>query len=136
MATVHPAGTDSGSCDRGRPMEPLAVSPRQACLLLGIGNTRLYELIRDRELVTYHEGRARRITMASIHARVARLISGRYDADKSPAGRFIEAAPCSLHRWSPRAAAFRFTRESSELSASSGAALAHREAWDLGNDET
>jgi excisionase family DNA binding protein len=75
MATVHPAGTDSGSCDRGRPMEPLAVSPRQACLLLGIGNTRLYELIRDRELVTYHEGRARRITMASIHARVARLIA-------------------------------------------------------------
>jgi excisionase family DNA binding protein len=75
MATVHPAGTDCGSCDRDRRIEPLAVSPRQACLLLGIGNTRLYELIRDRELVTYNEGRARRITMESIHARVARLIA-------------------------------------------------------------
>jgi excisionase family DNA binding protein len=75
MAIVHPAGTDSGSCDRDRLIEPLAVSPRQACLLLGIGNTRLYELIRDRELVTYHEGRARRITMQSIHARMARLIT-------------------------------------------------------------
>jgi hypothetical protein len=42
-------------------------------LLPGIGNTRLYELIHDGELVTYHEGRARRITMESIHARVARL---------------------------------------------------------------
>jgi len=59
----------------GKDLEPLAVSPRQACLLLGIGNTRLYELIRDRELVTYHEGRARRITMESIHARLARLVA-------------------------------------------------------------
>jgi excisionase family DNA binding protein len=53
-------------------LEPLAVS-RQACVLLGIGNTRLYELIQNGELVTYHEGRSRRITMESIHARVARL---------------------------------------------------------------
>lgn len=53
--------------------EPLAVSPGQACLLLGIGNTRLYQLIGKGELVTYHEGRARRVTMASIRARVARL---------------------------------------------------------------
>lgn len=54
-------------------IEPLAVSPRQACLLLGIGNTRLYEIIGNGELETYNEGRARRITMASIRARVARL---------------------------------------------------------------
>jgi excisionase family DNA binding protein len=60
----------------GKDLEPLAVSPRQACLLLGIGNTRLYELIHDGELVTYHEGRARRITMESICARVARLAGG------------------------------------------------------------
>jgi excisionase family DNA binding protein len=63
MATIHP----------GRDLEPLAVAPRQACLLLGIGNTRLYELIGNGELEAYNEGRARRITMASIRARVARL---------------------------------------------------------------
>jgi excisionase family DNA binding protein len=58
----------------GRPhLEPLAVSPRQACALLGIGNTRLYQLIGAGELETYNEGRARRITMHSIRARVARL---------------------------------------------------------------
>jgi len=62
-------------------LEPLAVSPRQACVLLGIGNTRLYELIQDGELVTYHEGRARRITMESIRARVARLAGA---SDKAP----------------------------------------------------
>ena len=54
-------------------IEPLAVSPRQACVLLGIGNTRLYQLIGAGELITYHEGRARRVTMASVRARVARL---------------------------------------------------------------
>jgi excisionase family DNA binding protein len=54
-------------------LEPLAVSPRQACVLLGVGNTRLYELIDAGELVTYHEGRSRRITVESIRARVARL---------------------------------------------------------------
>ena len=31
-------------------LEPLAVSPRQACFLLGVGNTRLYQLIGDGEL--------------------------------------------------------------------------------------
>jgi excisionase family DNA binding protein len=67
--------------DGPQSLEPLAVSPRQACMLLGVGNTRLYKLIRDGELVTYHEGRARRITMESIRARVARLADG---GDKQP----------------------------------------------------
>ena len=64
-------------------LEPLAVSPQQACVLLGIGNTRLYELIGAGELVSYHEGRARRITMASIRARVAHL-AGVATAESSP----------------------------------------------------
>jgi hypothetical protein len=78
---VDPSITGGRSDDKDRLIEPLAVSPRQACLLLGIGTTRLYELIRDlyelirdRDLVAYHEGRARRITMESIRARVARLV--------------------------------------------------------------
>jgi excisionase family DNA binding protein len=55
-------------------VEPLAVSPRQACILLGIGNTRLYQLIGNHELESYTEGRARRITMESIRRRVAGLL--------------------------------------------------------------
>jgi excisionase family DNA binding protein len=70
MNTVHPGVTGRASTTG---LEPLAVSPRQACLLLGIGNTRLYLLIANGELVSYREGRARRITMQSIRARVARL---------------------------------------------------------------
>jgi excisionase family DNA binding protein len=57
----------------GIDLDPLAVSPRQACRLLAIGNTHLYELIRRGELQSYRDGRARRITMQSIRARVARL---------------------------------------------------------------
>jgi excisionase family DNA binding protein len=70
MLTEYPGGAGRPGADS---LEPLAVSPRQACVLLGVGTTRLYQLIRDGELVTYHEGRARRVTMASIRARVARL---------------------------------------------------------------
>jgi excisionase family DNA binding protein len=56
-------------------LEPLAVSPNQACLLLGIGNTRLYQLIGNGELQSYRDGRARRITLASIRQRVSRLLA-------------------------------------------------------------
>jgi excisionase family DNA binding protein len=71
MATNHPGVTGRRSV--GEYLEPLAVSPRQACLLLGVGNTRLYELIGNGELVAYKDGRARRVTMQSIRDRVARL---------------------------------------------------------------
>jgi excisionase family DNA binding protein len=89
MTTLHPRVT---SRKVGNDLEPLAVSPRQACLLLGIGNTRLYQLIADGELVTYHEGRARRITMASIRARVARL-TGTTDDNSEPINRVTHPAP-------------------------------------------
>jgi hypothetical protein len=67
MSTIHHRGNTAPD---GNEIEPLAVSPRQACLLLGIGNTRLYQLIGKSELIAYKEGRARRVTMASIRARV------------------------------------------------------------------
>lgn len=85
MATAHLGVTCRRPGDRHRLIEPLVVSPQQACVLLSIGNTRLYELIRDRELVSYHEGRARRITMASIRARIEQLARIAADAPPEPA---------------------------------------------------
>ena len=78
MAITHPGVNGRAG---GSNIEPIAVSPRQARLLLGVGNTRLYELIGAGELVTYKDGRARRITMASIHARVARLTGAVADSE-------------------------------------------------------
>jgi excisionase family DNA binding protein len=54
--------------------EPLVVPPKVACRLLSVGETRLYELIADGELESFKDGVSRRITMASIKARVARKL--------------------------------------------------------------
>jgi excisionase family DNA binding protein len=85
LGSSHPGITGRKAGDE---LEPLAVSPRQACLLLGVGNTRLYELIRNRELDSYQEGRARRITLESIRRRVAGLVAAASATDAA-----IEAAP-------------------------------------------
>jgi excisionase family DNA binding protein len=52
----------------------LAVSPKDACRVLDVGLTKLYELLNDGELESYLEGRRRKITTASIRARVRRLV--------------------------------------------------------------
>jgi excisionase family DNA binding protein len=54
-------------------LEPLVVSPKIAQRLLGVGPTKLYELIQSGELESYLDGGSRRILYASIKARVARL---------------------------------------------------------------
>jgi excisionase family DNA binding protein len=82
MSTIRPeiAGRND--------LEPLAVSPRQACRLLGVGNTRLYELIKAGEVDSYLDGRMRRITMESIRARLARLLARAADTKiERPRGR-------------------------------------------------
>src|SRR5579885_3087608 len=42
--------------------EPLAVPPREACRLLSVGLTRLYELLHEGQLESFRYGRSRRIT--------------------------------------------------------------------------
>ena len=71
---------EAGIHDRGKPRNetdptgPIAVPPRQACVLLSIGLTHLYDLLNKGELDSYQDGRSRRITVASIHAYVERQI--------------------------------------------------------------
>jgi excisionase family DNA binding protein len=90
METIQPAVTRRTSTSGP---EPLALSPRQTCSLLNIGITHLYELIRNNELDSYLEGRARRITMESIKRRVARLLA---------AGSATSASPQPRRRGRPR----------------------------------
>ena len=56
-------------------VEAIAITPRQACRLLAIGNTRLYQLISKGELQTYLDGRARRVVLASIHRYVTQRLA-------------------------------------------------------------
>ena len=54
---------------------PLVVPPRQACRMLSIGLTRLYELLHEGQLESFRYGRSRRITTASILAYVERQLA-------------------------------------------------------------
>jgi len=51
--------------------EALLVAPKDARRLLGIGQTRLYELIKEKRLCVVKFGRATRITMESVRALAA-----------------------------------------------------------------
>jgi hypothetical protein len=54
--------------------ERLVVGPGRAAHMLDCGNTRLYELINSGELDSYLDGRARKITVESIRALIARRL--------------------------------------------------------------
>ena len=57
-----------------RNFEPLAVSPKEACKLLSIGTTQLYELLSTGALESYKQGNSRRIMMRSIKVYVQGLL--------------------------------------------------------------
>ena len=94
MLTEHPGVT--GRAADTAVVEPLAVSPRECCRLLGIKTTRFYQLLAAGELETYLDGRARRVTMRSIRARIARLLA----ADGATGA--ITQAPTPRRRGRPR----------------------------------
>jgi excisionase family DNA binding protein len=52
----------------------LVVKPREACRLLACGKTRLYQLIKAREIDSFADG-GRKITVASIHANIERQLA-------------------------------------------------------------
>jgi hypothetical protein len=72
VATIHPGVTGRKA---KKQLAALAVSPRQACILLDCGITHLYDLIGSGELESYLDGRSRKITMRSIHARHEHLLA-------------------------------------------------------------
>ena len=53
----------------------LAVPPREAARMLSLSLSRVYELLRNGELESYQDGRARRITVTSIYALLARRLA-------------------------------------------------------------
>ena len=54
-------------------MEKLLLSPEEAAEALGVGRSRLYDLMRRRELVSVRIGKCRRVPVAALQAYVERL---------------------------------------------------------------
>ncbi|WP_422358294.1 helix-turn-helix domain-containing protein [Qipengyuania flava] len=55
-----------------QPVEPICVRVNDAARMIGVGRTKLYELISSGELETVKIGKATRITTASLHNLVER----------------------------------------------------------------
>ena len=56
-----------------KPVEPICVRINDAARMIGVGRTKLYELISCGELETVKIGRATRITTASLHELIRRM---------------------------------------------------------------
>lgn len=57
-------------------MERLLLSPEEAAEALGVGRSRVYDLMRKRELVSVRIGKSRRVPAAALRAYVERLVGG------------------------------------------------------------
>ena len=53
----------------------IAVPPREASRMLSLSMSKIYELLRNGELDSYSDGKARRVIVASIHAYVERRLA-------------------------------------------------------------
>jgi excisionase family DNA binding protein len=66
MSTYSEARPDVG---------PLIVKPQEARRMLACSNTRLYELLAERELDSFLDGRSRKITVESVHRYITRRLT-------------------------------------------------------------
>jgi excisionase family DNA binding protein len=67
-------GFDMSQPNIGSDEQRLVVSPRRAMYMLDCGRTHVYELIAQGELVSYLDGRSRKITVESIHRYIERRL--------------------------------------------------------------
>ena len=58
-----------------QPVEPICVRINDAARIIGVGRTKLYELISSGELETVKIGKATRVTTASLRDLVRRQVS-------------------------------------------------------------
>jgi hypothetical protein len=95
MDIIHPGAAS-------QKVEPLLVRPRVAWQILGCGNTRGYELLNAGELVSFLDGRARKILVSSINDFIERKLAaaGRIKAAPQPRrrGRPPKASANEAHR--------------------------------------
>ena len=69
--SIHSTGASRLGDVGARADKPLAVTVKKACSLLGIGNTKMWELIKDRKVKTVTIGRRRLIVYSSLEALIS-----------------------------------------------------------------
>lgn len=57
-------------------MEKLLLTPEKAAEALGVGRSRVNDLMRTRQLPSVRIGKSRRVIVAAVHAYVERLAAG------------------------------------------------------------
>jgi hypothetical protein len=57
------------------PIEPIVVRPKTACIMLSVGHTVLFGMLKAGMLESYMDGGSRLITVASIKAHIARKLA-------------------------------------------------------------
>jgi excisionase family DNA binding protein len=88
-------------------IDALAVPAKKAAPAIGVGMTRLYELIKAGEIESYRDGKARKIVVASLKAYVQRQI-------------VAEAAKARIG-WTDRATEARMSKKNAPRSGRRGA---------------
>ena len=73
-------------------MDKLLLTPIETARVLGIGRSKLYQLLQDGQLDSVHIGSCRRIPLPAIHTFLAALNAGGATAGRSPS----HAAPATL----------------------------------------
>ena len=73
--TPSPVGEAEHPTTTGRKliMETLLLTPEEAAEVLGVGRSRIYDLMRRRELLSVRIGRTRRVPVAAVRSYVDRL---------------------------------------------------------------
>ena len=64
----------NASANEHLPATPQVVSPSKAMTMLDCGRTYLYQMLAAGELESYRDGKSRKITVASIYARIRRKL--------------------------------------------------------------
>ena len=67
--------------------DPILLTPTEAARALGIGRSKLYELMQDGVLESVHIGACRRIPTDSLTALIARLRGAESDVKRADTGR-------------------------------------------------
>jgi excisionase family DNA binding protein len=72
-------------------LKPLAVSPRDAALLMGVSRSRVYELLNSGELPSYKDGRRRLILVSDIETWLGRLTPAPASKRAPPTGPLLSS---------------------------------------------